>query len=295
LLAAPFWANRNAHWRSPRGALQIFLILTALTLLWLSQQTMFWGVALISGLRALTSAGISPLSDSLALSITKKTQAGYGSIRVWGSVGWIVFVLLSGWLVDRYGLYISLIGAFAITAVAALVLFAIEPSNFYHRPSDDEAPPDFTTVVRRLLANRAMLGVAAMLIFINIGNSGITQFENVFLRDLGARDAIIGIAGMLSACVELPCMLWADRLCARRGSYNVLLTSMFLYVLLRVFVLIFPSVIAIMITRALAGFACALHLGTNHAARDSNRAGAVQHHAGQPGQYRHFAAVRCSL
>ncbi|HLY25186.1 MAG TPA: MFS transporter, partial [Aggregatilineales bacterium] len=44
LLAAPFWANRNTSWRNPRGALQIFLILTALTLLWLSQQTMFWGI-----------------------------------------------------------------------------------------------------------------------------------------------------------------------------------------------------------------------------------------------------------
>src|SRR5260221_9728851 len=47
LLAAPFWANRNDRWRSPRRVLQLFLFLTALALLALSQQTLFWGIVLV--------------------------------------------------------------------------------------------------------------------------------------------------------------------------------------------------------------------------------------------------------
>jgi MFS family permease len=50
-------------------------------------------------------------------------------------------------------------------------------------------------------------------------------------------------------------MIWADRLSTRRGSYSLLLVAMVLYIGLRVVVLAAPSVLAIMATRALAGFA----------------------------------------
>ncbi len=58
LIAAPFWTNRNTRWHSPRGILQLFLVLTGLSYLWLTAQTLFWGVALVNVVRALVSAGI---------------------------------------------------------------------------------------------------------------------------------------------------------------------------------------------------------------------------------------------
>src|SRR5438045_3482183 len=88
LFAAPFWAHKNAHWRNPRGAIQVFLVLTALCYLWMSQQYLFIGIAVVNILRALVSAGMMPLSDSLGVSVTGGSKAGFGSVRVWGSLGW---------------------------------------------------------------------------------------------------------------------------------------------------------------------------------------------------------------
>src|SRR5437879_4481348 len=67
LIAAPFWANRNDRWKNPRGVLQILLFVTGLGYLWLSQQTLFWGIVLVSGVQGIFGAGIPALSDSLAL------------------------------------------------------------------------------------------------------------------------------------------------------------------------------------------------------------------------------------
>lgn len=254
LIAAPFWTNRNTRWHSPRGILQLFLVLTGLSYLWLTAQTLFWGVALVNVVRALVSAGISPLSDSLALTVTKATQAGFGSIRVWGSFGWMVCVLLSGWMVDKTGLVTGLVGAAAITCLAALVLFPIGPHNFAVRVQD-EKPPNVRDVVAKLLHNRAMLGVAIMIILIGIGNSGILQFEYVYLQQLGADKSLIGVAGMLSSVVEIPCMLWADRLVTRRGAYPIMLVSMLIYVGLRLSVLFVPAIVTVLAMRALQGFA----------------------------------------
>jgi PPP family 3-phenylpropionic acid transporter len=254
LLAAPFWTNRNTHWRSPRGILQLFLVLTALSYLWLSQQALFWGVAIVSVFRALVSAGISPLSDSLALTVTKATQAGFGSIRVWGSFGWMICVLLSGWIVDKTGLVTSLLGAALITCLGALVLFSVQRHNFMVRVQEQQ-PANFRAVIDKLLHNRAMLGVAAMIIIIGVGNSGILQFEYVYLQQLGADKGLIGIAGMLSSAVEIPCMFWADRLASRLGAYPLMIAAMLIYVGLRGPVLLLPAIVTIMATRALAGFA----------------------------------------
>ncbi|MHB8629569.1 MAG: MFS transporter [Aggregatilineales bacterium] len=255
LFAAPFWANRNAHWANPRRMLQLFLILTALAYFLLSQQYLFLGIALVSVFRALVSAGISPLSDSLALSITRAVRAGFGSIRVWGSLGWVVLVPISGWLVDQTGLKTSLVGTAIITLSAAAILLSISTDHFTVKRLRDEQPPNFSTVIVRLRSNRLMLGVAAMIALIGLANSGVLQFENVYLRQLGASDGLIGIAGMLSAVVELPCMLWADRLVTRHGSSFMLLVAMLIYTGLRGTVLLVPSIVTILLMRACQGFA----------------------------------------
>jgi len=253
LIAAPFWAHRNAHWRSPRVALQIFVVLNALSLLWISQQTLFWGVAIATIFRALFTSSIFPLSDSMALTVSKARHTGFGSIRVWGSFGWVVFVPLSGWLVQQTSLQTSLIGAFVVLCVASLILFPIGARNFTVPVVSDESPPRFRLVVSKLLRNRSLLGVAAMIAIVGIANSGVAQFENVYMQQLGASNSLIGIINILSALVEIPCMLWADRLARRRGPYLLLLMAMLIFAGTRLLVLLVPSIPTIMVTEAFTG------------------------------------------
>lgn len=255
LVAAPIWAHRNAHWRNPRGMLQLFLVLTALSFLWISQQTLFWGIAVGAIFRALVGAGISPLSDSLALTITRITRAGFGSIRVWGSAGWTVFVLMSGALVQQTGLRTSLLGAFVITSLAALILFPIGSENFSVKKMQDEIEPRFRVVIAGLARNRTMIGLAVMIVFVGVAGSGVGQFENVYLRQLGAPDTLIAVIGMLSAVVEIPCMFLADRLTSRRGPYTLLMLSMLAFLGVRLGVLLVPTIPVFIGTELASGVA----------------------------------------
>lgn len=261
LVAAPFWAERNARWQHPRGRLQLFLLLTALSYFLLSRQYAFLGIGLVSAFRALVSAGISPLSDSLALSITRAVRAGFGSIRAWGSLGYVVLVPLSGWLIGQTDLQASLLGAAVITVSAAAILFSISAEHFAVKTNSPSGspneinPPNLRDVIGELRSNRIMVSVAALIAIVGVANSGVLQFENIYLRQLGASDGLIGIAGMLSAAVEMPCMLWADRLVSRHGSTVIMLVSMLIYAALRITVLMAPSIGSIMLMRACQGFA----------------------------------------
>ena len=69
---------------------------------------------------------------------------------------------------------------------------------------------------RTVRHTRALLGLALALIVRGILSDGHLQFGNIYLEQLGAATSTIGIASMLQAAVELPCMFLADRV-VRRG------------------------------------------------------------------------------
>jgi PPP family 3-phenylpropionic acid transporter len=260
LFAAPFWASRNDKWRNPQGMLQVFLMFTALGYLWLSQQTLFLGVMLVGIFRALAGAGISPLSDSLALTVTHAARKGFGSVRVWGSLGWVVFVLFSGWLNQQTSLKAGLVGGSLSIFMGAIILFPISKQNFFSPPAHGEQTTPLKKVIDNLLHNRGMVGVGLMIIIIGTANSGVLQFEMVYLDSLGAKESLIGIAGMLGAVVEIPCMFWADRLVSQKGAYRLLLAAMLLTAALRAMVLLIPAILTIMAERATGGIAFSFYV-----------------------------------
>jgi MFS family permease len=258
LMAGPFWASHNERWRNPRAMLQASLLCMALGYLLLSQQTLFWGIIALTVFRILISAGVGPLSDSLALSVTAAVQKGFGSVRVYASMGWVVFVLFGGWLVDQTSLQAGLIAGSVTTLLGAIILFPIGVHNF-SAPKTHERP-SFRVAIRRVLNHRAMIGVGSMIAITGIANSGVANFETVYLDTLGAEETLIGIAGMLGAVVEIPCMPWADRLVSRKGSYRLLLISMLMTAALRALVLLVPAVATIMLARALAGISFSFYV-----------------------------------
>lgn len=260
LAAAPIWTTQIRRWGNPRGMLQISLILSALVYLWLGSQTLFLGIILVTVVRFLVGSGISPLSDSVALSVTGSTRTGFGSVRVWGSLGWIVAVLMGGWLIEQTGFRAAFAGVFLTTLCGAVLLFPIESSHFSSPPKAERRGDGVGAVLRNVLQNRAMVGVGLMLTIVGLANSGVAQFETIYLSTLGARDSLLGVAGMASALVEVPCMFWADRLVRRHGAHPVLLASMWMTALVRGMVLLVPSILTIMAERAIGGIAFSFYI-----------------------------------
>ncbi len=104
LIAAPWWGRRSDASAQPRRLLQFGLFATSLCMLALSLQSVFAWMAFIVTLDALLSVGVAPLSDVVTLTVIKQGQSGYGSVRLWGSLGWAVTALLGGWLIEQTGL-----------------------------------------------------------------------------------------------------------------------------------------------------------------------------------------------
>lgn len=254
LIFSPVWTDIAAKSGRGRSILQVSLVTSAVLIILLGRQVNFTWILLINAFQAITFAGISPLSDSLAVSVTESTRTGFGSVRVWASVGWCPIVLIAGWVIQRYGIPASFVGSAITLTLAAITLIFIKHNWLTQKRSKSEPSHNLVSVVKMLLHNREAIGFGLLMVAIGIGNSGVQQFEILYLDKLGASEIILGIAAMIGAVVELPCMPWADRLLrGRTTARRLLLFSMLGYIVVRLMVYIFPSVSMIIITKILGG------------------------------------------
>lgn len=255
LIFSPIVVNEIKKLPQARTILQASLILGAMGYFLLGQQTAFFAIVGIVVFQSLVGAGIMPTSDAMAVHIAEEAGTGYGSVRVWASVGWIISVLASGWLIERFGFQAAFLGVSLMWLVAALLPVLIESRYFTSRRPPEAGQAGIQSALRHIVHDRTLAGYAVALIFMVFLNNGVLQFENVFLAQLGASKQLISIAGILSAVVEIPFMIYADRYVRRVGAHRVLLFAVLLTLLQRAAVFLLPGIATIMIVRFLGGVA----------------------------------------
>jgi PPP family 3-phenylpropionic acid transporter len=197
-------------------------------------------------IQGLFSAGISPLSDMLALNATQRT--GYGSIRLWGSLGWAILVLVSGLLIERFGLIAGFIGCAATLAAAAVLV-----QWMAFAPHSNPITPRPHVPVRHLLREWSLLGMAITLIIMGLTRHGAAQFEPIYLDQLGASEFLVGLAATISATTELPAMLLSDRLLRRFSAGTVFCMGLVAHMIHAGGILLAPSVFTILLMRIAEG------------------------------------------
>ncbi len=230
LIAAPLWGRWSDRAVGPHRLLQLSFFASMISMLIVSQQTVFLIIALLIGLNEFATAGSDPLSTVLALKPGKgSNNTGFGSIRLWGSLGWAIVVFSSGWVIERTGIFSAFLG-YAVAMAASILLLGMMVSQrnrntkpgtvVRHNPQE---------LLRHLLRRPMLLGLAAALMVSWISRLGVGQFEPLYMESLGAGETIIGLASSIGAVVELPAMIWADQLIKKFGSWAMLQVTFGLY------------------------------------------------------------------
>ena len=103
LIVSPIVVTEIKKLPQARMILQLCLVLGARGYFLLGQQTLFLAIVVIVFFHTIVTAAIMPSSDAMAVSVAQDAGTGYGSIRLWASVGWVIVVLSAGWLIERLG------------------------------------------------------------------------------------------------------------------------------------------------------------------------------------------------
>jgi PPP family 3-phenylpropionic acid transporter len=215
LVVAPLWGAAADRRGSRIAVLRWSVAGTAAAILLVGSAESFWLLLPAMGIFALFQVAIIPLSDGAVSAAAANQKISYGSLRLWGSIGFMIGGPLMGLLANRFGLR-------AIFPLYALLMLLALPVLWHMIPCE---PPSSSSTRRgtafSLLRHRSILLFLIIAGLAAIGISAGYQFLSVFLHSLGASPGLIGAVSALGAFFEVPGMLWSGRLIHKYGAPTV--------------------------------------------------------------------------
>jgi len=262
LCMAPVWGRFSDSAENPRRLLQLTIAGSAVVFFIMSLQTSFLFIALFVGAEALLGSGAESLRNAQAVIVAEQANAGYGSIRLWGSLGWAIAAPISGWIIQRTGIQaIFYIYAAAMLASVLVLLLITTPGRRLEIPGEVTTTVKLSMfqVAREVWKNRELMGLIVASVVMWAATNG-TKFESVYMAQLGAKESVIGWVNTVAGLTEIPFMILADKFVRRRGPVPGLILAFSLNALSMVFLLVYPSIAAFFVMKIIFGIANSFYI-----------------------------------
>ncbi len=165
-----------------------------------------------------------PISEALMLSSMRGDLTHYGRLRLWGSVGFIVSVTLSGYLLDWQGIEL-------MPWIALLMLLMVTSVTFSMKEEQVAHPAHQSTSVRQLLARKSVLSFFASTFLMIAAHSSLYVYYSLYLSDIGYSKTVIGLMWSLGVIAEIIFFFYQAPLFRRFGVRKLMLLSLVIAVL----------------------------------------------------------------
>lgn len=182
--------------------------------------TDFTLMLLITAMYGIFYAPIISFLESFSMDLLGKRKSDYGRLRVWGSLSFIIVVILVGRLIDIYSAAIILV-LILIGSILQSVLSGAIP-----RVAEQVRKNSFSASAKMFLNRRAMTFLfCAFLMLVSHGT--YYGFFSIHLEQIGYGGAFIGFAWALAAIAEISVMVGSAKIFSRFSFEKVLIFSFF--------------------------------------------------------------------
>ena len=214
----------------------------------------FWAIAGAMTLFSFFWNASLPQFEVVTLNYLGTQARRYALLRVWGSVGFIVTVLLLGWLVDRQGPAVVL-------SVVWMVYLGIWLASLTVRDPDPEPHPKEQPPIGQVLRQPAVLAFFAAVFLMQLSHGPYYAFYTIYMTDYGHTKTLIGGLWALGVAAEVVIFMVMHHLRDRFGAARVLVASLAIAALRWVLIGVFPAELWVML---LAQLMHAATFGTFH-------------------------------
>lgn len=214
----------------------------------------FWPMLIITAFYGIFYAPIIAFIEAFTMDILGKEKKSYGRLRVWGSVSFILTVILFGRIIDIYSIDIILV----LILLGSLLQTAI---SFKVPDIRSENRPPLISGTKAILQKPVIVFLGCGFLML-VSHGTYYGFFSIHIENLGYGKTFIGITWALAVMAEILVMVASDRIFRRFSLENVLIFS-FGGAVLRWLVLFFvSSPVVILLSQLLH----ALSYGTFHMA-----------------------------
>ena len=177
----------------------------------------FWPMLFITAFYGMFYAPIISFLEAVTMDVLGTEKKSYGRIRAWGSISFIVMVLVLGKIIDLYSVDIILVLILAgslMLAVISLGIPAIQPTK------KDLLGPGASS----LLESRVIIFLFCAFLML-VSHGAYYGFFSIHLSNLGYGTTFIGITWALASTAEILVMIKSDKIFHRFSLENVLFFS----------------------------------------------------------------------
>lgn len=253
IMAQPIWGAIVDRYNKVRLTLFLTAAVPGLLALFYNRPSL-WVIAITSALFNIFAVPQAPISDSYAVHHAQKSGATYGSVRLFGSIGWAIGAYGAGLFLSKFAAHLLWLPFFAVSLAAAFLAITFPARHESLR-------------VRRGLFN----GVGHVLrdrrfgIFLIGGfliSQSLTAFNSFFVvafQQVGGPMSATGLAFMLASLSNVPPMLYASRIIQRFGAERTMLWATGFFIIRWTLVVLFPTPTVYIAAQLLHGLSFGLY------------------------------------
>ncbi|WP_377395764.1 MFS transporter [Rhizobium helianthi] len=189
-------------------------LLSAIALLWSRD---FWTVLIVFGLQGAAFAPFIPILESVTVMGVRRWGHRYGSIRVWGSIGFVAITLSAGAVIARLGGGVVPLGTiivFCFALVSAFIAPRLGPANAMPKSAMARSSLPFTSSL-----NLLMIGCC-----ITQSTHGMYYaFSGIYWESVGFSGSQIGFLWSAGVLAEIVFFFAAGSLASRISPVSMIL------------------------------------------------------------------------
>lgn len=197
ILAQPFWGYLSDKYKTVKMMILICVIGLLISSTVFFQMNHLLTILLVGAVFYFFSTPVGALSDSLGQRIAKDLQISFGSIRMWGSIGFATSSLVIGEILNQIGVQYMIWPYLFFGMIALFVTLRLEDIKGSSEPIQIKD-------VKKLIQTKPFLIFLCFMMFITISHRANDSFIGLYITQLGGSERFIGIAwfiGVLSEAV----------------------------------------------------------------------------------------------
>ncbi|MFT5277938.1 MAG: PPP family 3-phenylpropionic acid transporter [Glaciecola sp.] len=180
----------------------------------------FWPLTFSFGIMMMFWTAVLPQLEVITVNATKDSKGGYGAVRLWGSIGFIVLSLAVGFLLDFFSTEVIIYTAsFCLLALYFSSLFIASPKVIAQHER---------VVVNEWYKTKKLGFIVFMLsaVFLQVSFGTYYSFFALYMGDLGYSGKQTGLFIAAGVVAEIGIFLVASRLIEKFGIKWILVYSM---------------------------------------------------------------------
>lgn len=209
IFAQPFWGYLSDKHKTVKVMIQICLVGLLISSILFFQMNTLLAIILMGAVFYFFTSPIGALGDSLAQRRSEDLGISFGTIRMWGSIGFATSSLIIGEVLTRVGIQ-YMIWPYLLFGTVALIVST--------RLVDVKVDSDPIKIkdVRKIFQNKSFVYFLVLMLFLTITHRASDSYIGLYIVELGGSERFVGISwfvGVLSeAAVFAFAGLWFRKL-----------------------------------------------------------------------------------